>query len=82
MLTPFLMLTAKDAPADRIQALDEGVDDCVIKTFDYGELLARLRALLRRPSGERSPVLRCGPLRSGLHGSMRTQRLHSMRKLM
>lgn len=60
--TPFLMLTAKDAPADRIRALDEGADDYLVKPFDYGELLARIRALLRRPSGERSPVLRCGSL--------------------
>jgi len=60
--TPFLMLTAKDAAPDRIRALDEGADDYLIKPFDYGELLARLRALLRRPSGERSPLLRCGSL--------------------
>ena len=62
IVTPFLMLTAKDAPPDRIRALDEGADDYLIKPFDYGELLARLRALLRRPSGERSPLLRCGSL--------------------
>ncbi|MGA3218547.1 MAG: response regulator transcription factor [Acidimicrobiales bacterium] len=60
--TPFLMLTAKDAPPDRIRALDEGADDYLVKPFDYGELLARLRALLRRPSGDRSPLLRCGSL--------------------
>jgi DNA-binding response OmpR family regulator len=60
--TPFLMLTAKDAPTERIRALDEGADDYLVKPFDYGELLARLRALLRRPSGDRSPVLRCGSL--------------------
>jgi DNA-binding response OmpR family regulator len=56
------MLTAKDAPPDRVSALDGGADDYLIKPFDYGELLARLRALLRRPSGERSPLLRCGSL--------------------
>jgi DNA-binding response OmpR family regulator len=60
--TPFLMLTAKDASPDRIRALDEGADDYLVKPFDYGELLARLRALLRRPVGERSPLLRCGSL--------------------
>ncbi len=59
---PFLMLTARDAPPDRIRALDEGADDYLVKPFDYGELLARLRALLRRPSGDRSPLLRCGSL--------------------
>lgn len=60
--TPFLMLTARDAPPDRIRALDGGADDYLIKPFDYGELLARVRALLRRPTGERDPVLRCGSL--------------------
>ncbi|HTV12946.1 MAG TPA: response regulator transcription factor [Acidimicrobiales bacterium] len=59
---PFLMLTARDAAPDRVQALDEGADDYLVKPFDYGELLARLRALLRRPSGERAPLLRCGSL--------------------
>jgi DNA-binding response OmpR family regulator len=60
--TPFLMLTARDAASDRIRALDGGADDYLVKPFDYGELLARVRALLRRPAGERSPVLRCGSL--------------------
>lgn len=60
--TPFLMLTAKDAPPDRVRALDEGADDYLVKPFDYGELLARLRALLRRPAGDRGPLLRCGSL--------------------
>jgi DNA-binding response OmpR family regulator len=60
--TPLLMLTAKDAPPDRVRALDEGADDYLIKPFDYNELLARIRALLRRPSGDRSPLLRCGSL--------------------
>jgi two-component system copper resistance phosphate regulon response regulator CusR len=59
---PFLMLTARDAPVDRIAALDEGADDYLIKPFDYGELLARVRALLRRPAGDRAPKLRCGSL--------------------
>jgi len=60
--TPILMLTARDSPADRVEALDGGADDYLIKPFDYGELLARLRALLRRPAGERHPQLRCGSL--------------------
>jgi DNA-binding response OmpR family regulator len=60
--TPILMLTARDEPADRVAALDEGADDYLVKPFDYGELLARLRALLRRSAGDRSPVLRCGSL--------------------
>jgi DNA-binding response OmpR family regulator len=60
--SPFLMLTARDSAADRIDALDEGADDYLTKPFDYGELLARVRALLRRPMGNRSPLLRCGSL--------------------
>jgi DNA-binding response OmpR family regulator len=59
---PFLMLTARDTPPDRVQALDEGADDYLVKPFDYGELLARLRALLRRPAGDRNPLLHCGSL--------------------
>jgi two-component system copper resistance phosphate regulon response regulator CusR len=47
--TPVLMLTARDAVADRIAGLDAGADDYLVKPFDFGELLARLRALMRRP---------------------------------
>jgi two-component system copper resistance phosphate regulon response regulator CusR len=46
--TPVLMLTARDAVADRIAGLDVGADDYLVKPFDFGELLARLRALRRR----------------------------------
>ena len=46
--TPVLMLTARDGVEDRITGLDAGADDYVIKPFEYGELLARVRALLRR----------------------------------
>ncbi len=48
VITPILMLTARDALADRVAALDTGVDDYLIKPFAFAELLARLRALLRR----------------------------------
>ena len=47
---PVLMLTARDAPADRISGLDAGADDYLVKPFDFGELLARMRALQRRPA--------------------------------
>ncbi len=47
--TPILMLTARDAVADRILGLDLGADDYLTKPFDFGELLARLRAVTRRP---------------------------------
>jgi two-component system response regulator MprA len=49
---PILMLTARDAVADRIDGLDAGADDYLVKPFDVDELKARLRALLRRSSGE------------------------------
>ena len=48
---PILMLTARDAVEDRIKGLDYGADDYLTKPFEFRELLARLRALLRRPSG-------------------------------
>ena len=51
--TPILMLTARDAVEDRIEGLDTGADDYLAKPFDFGELLARLRALARRGSAER-----------------------------
>ncbi|REJ75659.1 MAG: DNA-binding response regulator [Acidobacteria bacterium] len=49
---PVLMLTARDAVEDRIAGLDKGADDYLTKPFEFGELLARVRALLRRPRGE------------------------------
>lgn len=55
--TPILMLTARDAVEDRIFGLDFGADDYLIKPFEFGELLARLRALLRRQIGIRPPKI-------------------------
>jgi two-component system, OmpR family, response regulator MprA len=52
---PILMLTARDAVADRIEGLDAGADDYLVKPFDVGELKARLRALLRRNGAEGEP---------------------------
>jgi two-component system OmpR family response regulator len=60
--TPILMLTARDAVEDRIAGLDTGADDYLAKPFDFGELLARLRALARRGPAEHGPVLRVGDL--------------------
>jgi two-component system OmpR family response regulator len=59
---PVLMLTARDGYDDRVRGLDCGADDYVIKPFSFAELSARLRALLRRGSGERPPVLAVGDL--------------------
>jgi two-component system response regulator MprA len=54
---PILMLTAKDMVQDRVQGLDSGADDYMVKPFELDELLARVRALLRRTQPERIPVL-------------------------
>lgn len=59
---PVLILTARDALPDRIAGLDEGADDYLVKPFDPGELLARMRVALRRSEGRASPVLRHGDL--------------------
>ena len=56
------MLTARDAVADRVSGLDAGADDYLTKPFSFAELLARLRALMRRGASERPPVLRVGDL--------------------
>ena len=62
MRTPVMMLTARDAVVDRITGLDAGADDYLTKPFDFGELLARLRALLRRPESLQPVILRIGDL--------------------
>jgi DNA-binding response OmpR family regulator len=60
--TPILMLTAKDAIEDRVKGLDTGADDYLVKPFAFTELLARVRAVLRREGITRSPELRAGDL--------------------
>ncbi|MEZ5645881.1 MAG: response regulator transcription factor [Burkholderiaceae bacterium] len=59
---PVLILTARDALQDRVQGLDLGADDYMVKPFELPELLARLRALLRRSQAATSAVLGFGPL--------------------
>jgi two-component system OmpR family response regulator len=59
---PVLMLTARDGVGDRIRGLDAGADDYLVKPFDYGELIARVRALVRRGAPERPAILRVGDL--------------------
>jgi DNA-binding response OmpR family regulator len=60
--TPILMLTAKDTVEDRVKGLDTGADDYLVKPFAFNELLARVRALLRREGMFKSPELRVGDL--------------------
>jgi two-component system OmpR family response regulator len=61
--TPVLMLTARDAVEDRIAGLDVGADDYLTKPFSFAELLARLRAIVRRGPVERPTVVEVGDLR-------------------
>lgn len=59
---PVLIITARDALEDRIGGLDAGADDYVLKPFEMGELLARMRAVVRRKGGSSSPILTNGVL--------------------
>jgi len=59
---PILVITARDAVADRIKGLDAGADDYLVKPFDLDELAARVRALVRRAQGRAEPVVRHGPI--------------------
>jgi len=60
--TPVLVLTARDSLTDRVQGLDAGADDYLVKPFAFAELLARLRALVRRGRASESPHLQLGDL--------------------
>jgi two-component system copper resistance phosphate regulon response regulator CusR len=64
--TPVLMLTARDAVSDRVRGLDSGADDYLCKPFAFEELLARVRALARRPAASTGTVLTHGDLRLDL----------------
>jgi two-component system, OmpR family, response regulator len=57
---PVLILTARDNWSEKVAGIDAGADDYLTKPFHWEELLARLRALIRRAAGQASPVLRCG----------------------
>jgi two-component system OmpR family response regulator len=58
--TPVLMLTARDVPADRVRGLDTGADDYLVKPFDLSELLARIRALIRRTAHQPTNTIKIG----------------------
>ncbi|RCS21645.1 DNA-binding response regulator [Phyllobacterium salinisoli] len=59
---PILLLTARDKPLQKVEGLDSGADDYLIKPFDLDELLARLRALVRRREGRTDSILKCGSI--------------------
>lgn len=59
-MTPVLLLTARDTAQQKVEGLDAGADDYLIKPFDLDELLARLRALVRRSAGRAETTLKCG----------------------
>jgi two-component system copper resistance phosphate regulon response regulator CusR len=61
-VTPVVMITARDSVDDRVAALNAGADDYLIKPFAFDELVARVRAVLRRAGGRASPTLTCGDL--------------------
>ncbi|MGD8554692.1 MAG: response regulator transcription factor [Anaerolineales bacterium] len=73
---PILMLTARDSVSDRVQGLDAGADDYVVKPFELEELLARVRALLRRVSPDGPEILTFADLvlDTGTHQAFRNQR--------
>jgi two-component system, OmpR family, response regulator MprA len=75
---PILMLTAKDTINDRVQGLDAGADDYMTKPFELDELLARVRALLRRTQLERAPVLSFNDLTLDTSTRMATRRARSI----
>jgi two-component system OmpR family response regulator len=64
--TPVLILTARDRTPDRVRGLDTGADDYLVKPFDVRELLARLRALIRRRAGQSTSALELGEVRLDL----------------
>lgn len=61
-VTPVIIMTARDRLSERIAGLDAGADDYLVKPFQIDELLARLRAVLRRSTGRVAPLLQCGAI--------------------
>lgn len=61
-VTPVIILTALDSVEDKVEGLNSGADDYLVKPFDFRELLARVRTLVRRSSDQQRPILKCGGL--------------------
>ena len=74
---PVLLLTARDRWSDKVQGIDSGADDYVAKPFHIEEVLARVRALVRRAAGHASNTLSCGPVRARPQGKPRHCRRRS-----
>jgi two-component system OmpR family response regulator len=76
--TPVLVLTARDAVPDRIKGLDSGADDYLTKPFELGELLARIRALIRRAAGKPSAMIAVGEIVVDTSAKAVTRRGHAV----
>lgn len=76
---PIIFLTAKDAVGDRVAGLNAGADDYLVKPFAFDELVARVRALLRRPKTAIGPVLRVGDIELDTHNHSITRRAKTVR---
>ena len=76
--TPVLMLTARTRTPDRVRGLDSGADDYLAKPYELPELLARIRALIRRAAGNATPVVKLGDVVVDLAGHTVTQRGESV----
>lgn len=65
--TPVLLLSARSATKDKVQGLDEGADDYMVKPFDFEELMARLRVLVRKQKSVKENIYRCGGLEMNIN---------------
>ena len=68
MNVPVLMLTALDSTENKVKGLDGGADDYITKPFEFSELLARVRVLLRRSKGKKSPIIEIGNIKIDISG--------------
>lgn len=71
--TPVLLLSALSETRDKVKGLDEGADDYMVKPFDFEELMARLRVLVRKQKGVKENIYRCGDLEVNINGQRVTR---------